>query len=57
MVLLPLLVNVGFSEGCSNEITGILLPMVPGAVTALWGRVRAGGVSPLGFKQGDLDEM
>lgn len=51
MIALPLLVNVGFSESCSNEITGILLPMIPGVITAVFGRVRAGGVNMFGFKE------
>lgn len=50
MIALPLLVNLGFSESCSNEITGIVLPMIPGALAALYGRFRLGGVDWLGRK-------
>lgn len=48
MIVLPLLVNLGFSETCSNEITGIILPMIPGAVMAFRGRFKLGGVDALG---------
>ena len=50
MIALPLLVNIGFSESCSNEIVSIALPMIPGAIAALYGRFRLGGVDALGRK-------
>lgn len=50
MILLPVLVHFGFSESCGNEIMTIA-PMIPGAVMAWVGRIRAGGTSILGFKE------
>lgn len=53
-VLLPILVKAGFSDSCSGEISGIVVPFIaalPGAAVAWVGRVRAGGVTPLGFKK------
>ena len=49
----PLLIQWGFSEACSGEISGIVVPLLaalPGALIAQFGRVRAGGVSALGFR-------
>lgn len=49
-----LLVQYGFSDSCSSEITNKLLPLIgalPGFVTAWVGRVRAGGVTFAGFKK------
>lgn len=48
MIALPLLVNLGFTEACGNEITSIILPMIPGAIAAFVGRFRAGGIDKLG---------
>lgn len=50
MLALPLLINLGFSESCSNEITSILLPMLPGAFMVLRARFKRGDVSVLGVK-------
>lgn len=50
MIALPLLVNVGFSESCSNELVTILLPMIPGAIAAFRGRFKLGGIDKLGRK-------
>lgn len=50
----PLLLNLGFSEACSGEITGVVLPLLaalPGAVMALVGRFRLGGVTVLGARK------
>jgi len=51
MIGLPMLVNVGFSDTCSNEIVTILGPMIPGAILTLWGRIRLGGVNMFGYKE------
>ena len=48
MIALPLLVNVGFTEACSNELLSIVLPMIPGAIMAFRGRFKLGGVDALG---------
>lgn len=49
MIALPILVHFGFSESCGSEIMTIA-PMIPGAVMAWYGRIRAGGVNALGQK-------
>lgn len=49
----PLLVQFGFSDACSGEITGKVVPLVamlPGALLAQWGRVRLGGVNKFGVR-------
>jgi ABC-type uncharacterized transport system permease subunit len=49
-----LLVQYGFSDSCSSEITAKLLPLIgafPGLATAWIGRYRAGGVTFGGFKK------
>ena len=54
-----LLVSWGFSETCSSEITQklvILIPLIPGALMALKGRLRLGGVSVAGFRKGPTIE-
>lgn len=45
-----LLMKFGFSESCSNEVVQ-LIPVLLGGVMAWVGRVRAGGVTPMGFKK------
>ena len=53
-VALPLLVQAGFTDQCSNEITAKVLPYVsalPGLVAAYFGRVRHGDVTLGGFKK------
>lgn len=50
MIALPLLVKLGFSESCSNEIVAIA-PMLPGAIMAWVGRVRQGDINMFGFKK------
>ena len=50
MIGLPVLVHFGFSESCGSEIMAIV-PMIPGALMAWYGRIRAGGVDNLGFKK------
>ena len=49
MFVVPLLGNLGFSEGCGGEIANALM-MVPGAIMALYGRYRHGDVDVLGRK-------
>ena len=44
-----LLVQVGFSEGCANEVI-TLLPVLAGGVMSWIGRIKAGGVDTLGRK-------
>jgi len=54
MIALPLLVQFGFSEGCSNELVTKLEPilsMIPGAIMALIGRYRKGDITLAGFKK------
>lgn len=48
MILLPVLVNLGFTEACGNEIAAILLPMIPGAIVAFRGRFKLGGIDKFG---------
>lgn len=51
MLALPFLMNVlGFSETCAGEITSIV-PMLPGALLAWWGRFRQGDITLGGFKK------
>ena len=50
MVAGTLLVEWGFSESCAGEIT-TKVPLALGAVVAWIGRVRAGGITLLGFKK------
>lgn len=45
-----LLLNIGFSQSCSNEIT-TLLPTIIGGVISYIGRLRQGDITPLGFKK------
>lgn len=52
-VALPLLVQLGFSEGCANELTSKLTPIVsalPGIVMAWIGRIKAGGINAFGVR-------
>ena len=42
-----LLVNFGFSEGCSNELVTII-PLIVGGIAAWIGRWRLGGIDILG---------
>ena len=51
MFALPFLVNLGFSDACSNEMVTIFAPMVPGAFYLLKKRFERGGVSVLGVKE------
>lgn len=51
-IALPLLVNIGFSDGCANEVVAFLMPL-PGIITAWIGRVRQGDVTILGAKKTD----
>lgn len=46
----PLLVKLGFSESCSNELINVVIPLI-GAGIAAFGRFRAGGISALGVKK------
>jgi len=49
-----LVVQLGFSDSCSNEITQKLVdyaPLVIGGITAWIGRFRAGGVTMAGFRK------
>lgn len=42
----PALIQWGFSESCSGEISGIVVPLLaalPGAALAWWARVKMGG--------------
>lgn len=53
-VAVPLLVQWGFTDTCSNEIVGKLAPVLgslPGLVMAWIGRLRAGGLSVGGFRK------
>ena len=49
-VLGTVLVQIGFSTDCSNEIL-TYLPGAIGAIGAWIGRMRAGGTNILGFKK------
>ena len=42
--------QLGFSESCTNELLQNV-PLIVGSALAWVGRIRAGGVSVLGFKQ------
>lgn len=48
-IALPLLVNLGFSDGCASEIVTTLTPL-PGIIIAWIGRVRQGDITVLGAK-------
>jgi len=48
------LLYFGFSEQCSNEII-TLIPVLAGGAMSWYGRIRAGGVDKLGFK--DQEEL
>lgn len=51
---LPLLGQWGFSETCSQEILGVGVPyllMLPGIVTAWYGRHRVGDITVAGFRK------
>lgn len=50
MIALPLLVQAGFSEQCAGEIWTIV-PMIPGAVAAWYGRFRKGDITLGGFRK------
>lgn len=53
-VLIPVIVSLGFSDSCSNEIVSQSLPFLsslPGAVMAWIGRYRMGDVTLAGFKK------
>ena len=45
-----LLLKLGFSEVCSNEIVSNI-PLVIGGVLAWYGRWRVGGVTPFGTRK------
>jgi hypothetical protein len=45
-----MLVNYGFSEQCSGELTQFLPVLIGGAISWI-GRFRAGGITTLGFKE------
>jgi len=47
MMVLPLLGQLGLSDQCSGEVANFLM-MMPGAIVALYGRYRSGGVDKLG---------
>lgn len=49
-VAVPLLAKYGFSESCSNELVNVAIPLI-GALVAVIGRYRAGGVSILGVRK------
>jgi len=49
-VIGTLLVNVGFSEACSNEIIANI-PLIIGGITAWIGRYRQGDITLAGFKK------
>ena len=49
-VIGTLLLKLGFSETCSNEIVSNI-PLVIGGLVAWYGRVRAGGITPLGTRK------
>lgn len=51
MFALPFLVNLGFSESCSNEMVTTFAPMLPGAFYLLKKRFERGGVNVLGVKE------
>lgn len=44
------LLHLGFSQACSNEIVSNS-PLAVGSIIALWGRWRTGGVNWLGIKK------
>lgn len=46
-VVLPVLVSIGFSEACANELV-LVGSALPGIITAYLGRVRQGDVDLLG---------
>lgn len=46
----PMLIKLGFTESCSNEIVNVGLPLLGGAV-AWFGRFRKGDVTVAGFKK------
>lgn len=48
-ILGTVLVNVGFSESCTNEMV-TMLPVLVGGVMSYIGRVRNGGVDMFGRK-------
>jgi hypothetical protein len=48
-VVVPILVEFGFSTSCANEFVTVVIPLVGGAMAWL-GRWRAGGVDALGRK-------
>ena len=49
-VAVPLVMRVGFSESCSNELVTIILPLA-GGVVAWIGRWRKGDISIFGFRK------
>lgn len=49
-IVLPIIVQVGFTESCANEIVAIA-PMLPGIVMAWIGRVRQGDITIFGSKK------
>jgi len=50
MVAGTFLMDLGFSEGCTGEITA-KIPLLVGAIGAWYGRYRQGDITPLGFKK------
>jgi hypothetical protein len=54
-VLGTVLVKVGFSDSCSNEIVQYV-PIVIGGVMSWIGRMRVGGLTSLGFKKDGFDD-
>jgi len=50
MVAGTFLVDYGFTEGCSNEIT-TKIPLLLGGVITWFGRFKAGGINAFGVKE------
>lgn len=50
MVAGTLLVDYGFSDSCSNEIT-TQIPLIVGGIMAYIGRIRKGDLDNLGFRK------
>ena len=52
-VIGTLLVQFGFSQGCSNELI-TTIPVIIGGIVAWIGRYRAGGVTKIGFRKNEI---
>jgi len=53
-IALPILVQIGFTDSCANEITAKVAPiiaMLPGAIIAWYGRWRNGDIKVSGIKK------